>query len=254
MILFLHDDIFNILISFCDNIDICNLFTCCKNLPIKNISLQNVDVKGFNVYNFIKWISRFGIQKVYKLKVIDYNFLNDHCMFEYKESCTCIQEITTVLESIKINTLVLENVRIDNDVINWCPSIKSLLLLNYCEESDLLWINKLRDLETLSIINYLEYREYEMFYVPHNSNIGFIRNGIQNPMLKFFYTNLYYFVTNLKTLVSNSVRNENLEVFSFDDLYTTRDELLELSKIISGIYPNADMMKIKYYSLLDCVV
>ena len=148
----------------------------------------------------------------------------------------------------------MESVIIDNDEINWCPTIKSLLLLNYCEDSDLKWINKFKELETLSIINYLEYREYEVFYVPHNSNIGFIRNGIQNPMLKFFYTNLYYFVTNLKTLVTNSVRNENLEVFSFDDLYTTRNELSELSKNISRMYPRAEMMTIKYYSLLDCVV
>lgn len=230
------------IITYIEVEDVCQLLETSSTLYslLYNIQVSQAKVRGFQMYDFVMWLEKHRISKVQSLTIYDYNMRNDHCMYFYKEDCDCVEVIKKILKTLEIQTLVLNDCKIDdNDMIDlkWSSKIRKLHLTNYNFESNMKWMSEnlpeIRELE----LNYC-YKEYEAFFMP---NLALLRMGIQNAKLERFSTNMFFFREDLEVMLLNSCKNENLKVFSLYDISVTNlgDEILD---VIGDLYPNCELI------------
>jgi hypothetical protein len=221
--------------------DVCNLMASSASLYVhlSNFPISQATVRGFEMFDFVMWLERHGITKVHHLTIYDYNMRNDHCMYSYTENCTCIEDITRILESLEIEFLTLRDCRIDDTdmlEIKWSDHIRKLHLTNYNFDSNMKWLfytlPEIRELR----INY-QYSEYEAFFMP---NLMFLETGIQNPKLESFSTNMFFFGEDLEVMLRNSCKNENLKVFSLCDISASSVDV-EILNLVKELYPNCKL-------------
>ena len=78
-------DLLHIIISFCDQTTICELLCSNKLFRVDKMNLSSVEVKGFFVHDFVKWLAIYQITTIEKMTISDYILSNDHCMDVYQE-------------------------------------------------------------------------------------------------------------------------------------------------------------------------
>jgi hypothetical protein len=229
------------IISYSTTEDVCHLMATSTNLYtlISGIELSEVNIRGFAMYDFIKWLERHGISKVRQMKIFDYNMSNDHCMYSYIANCDCVEEIKRGLEKLHIETLILHDCKIDDSdmmQLKWSSKIRNLHLTNYNSESDMKWLStNLPELRDLNIYYY--YSEYQAFFLPTSA---FLETGIQNGKLERLSTNMFFFGEDLEVMLRNSCKNENLNVFSLSEMSPSSIGK-EIMDLIEELYPNGQM-------------
>ena len=238
MLQYLSYDLLSIILSFCEMSDVCELICVSKQIKISQMPITKISVSGLNVYDFTKWLQKYNITRIDTLEISDYRFENDHCLLNWQENCRCKEEITDILQSLRIKSLILRAVDIDK--IKWLLDIKSLSIINYTHDCDLKWVSELQNLEELSIMT--EYNQYQVSYSP---NTEFMDIGILNSKLKSFKTNMFYFLDDLKLLLKKSIRNENLRLFSFEMFDDTSEE--DVLKLVNDIYPFTKIKQTKVW-------
>ena len=228
-------DLLHIIISFCDQTTICELLCSNKLFRVDKMNLSSVEVKGFFVHDFVKWLAIYQITTIEKMTISDYILSNDHCMDVYQEDCSCREDIIKTFRSLQIKELALHDVNLGyktTSSLRWNPKpIKRLELVNYThhhEEEE--WISNMENLQELSILH--NYNQYQVSYIPSHK---FLLTGIRNPQLKTLRTNIFYFMDDLKCLLQNSLQNENLKLFSFEALFD--DNKAELLSLIKEKFP-----------------
>lgn len=232
------------IISYIQAEDVCHLMETSFDFysTLNNIELSKVEVRGFQLYDFVMWLETHRISKVNHLKINDYNMRNDHCMDTYIEDCDCINQIKRGLEKLEIETLILSEIRIDDSdmiTLKWSRNIRKVHLMNYNFDSDMKWLYQtLPDIRELQI-DY-QYSEYEVFFMP---SLAFLQTGIQNDKLERFSTNMFFFGEDLETMLRNSGKNENLKVFSLSEI-SPSGVGIEIIELMEELYPNSKMVVI----------
>lgn len=238
----LHNyDLLHIIISFCDQTTICELLCSNKLFRVDKMNLSCIEVKGFYVHDFVKWLVSHQITSIEKMTISNYILSNDHCMDVYQEDCSCREDIIGTLRCLCIKNLILRDVNLDYYKtpcsIRWNPKpIKRLELVNYVhhenenDDENREWISSMENLQDLSIFH--DYDQYQVSYMPSHK---LLLTGIRNPQLKSLRTNIFYFVDDLKCLLQNSVQNENLKLFSFEALFD--EHQAELFSLIKSKFP-----------------
>jgi len=208
------------------------------------MNLSSIEVKGFYVHDFVKWLAIHQITFIEKMTISDYILSNDHCMDVYQEDCSCREEIIETLRGLHIKHLTLRDVNLNYPTTSsprWNPiPIERLELVNYVHhenenENDNTenreWISSMENLQDLSILH--DYNQYQVSYMPPSQKL--LLTGIRNPQLKSIRTNICYFKDDLKCLLQNSVQNENLKLFSFEDFFD--EDQAELFSLIKSKFP-----------------
>lgn len=230
-------DLLNLIIAYCDQTTICELLCVSKEISVQDMAITSIEVKGFYVYDLVQWLKKRKITKIKNLTISDYNLSNDHCMNYYKEDCQCREEIISLLNSLHVTNLSLHRVNFSGKKIRWNQkTIRGISLVNYNQEEndEEEWISECQELKDLHIAH--EYSENQPSYIPSHK---FLLSGIKNPKLESFSTNIFYFIEDLRLLLRNSKKNENLKQFSFETLFD--DEIVDVVALIKNKFPFSDI-------------
>lgn len=231
-------DLLNLIVAYCDQMTICELLCVSKEISVQDMMISSIEVKGIHMYDFAKWLKKNQITKIKNMTISEYNLSNDHCMDYYKENCRCREEIISLLNSLQVTNLTLNQVNLSGfKKIEWNEkTIQGIWLVNYThDDEEEEWINRFQELKDLHIAH--EYSEYQPSYLPSHK---FLLSGIKNPKLESFSTNIFYFVEDLKLLLQNSKKNENLKQFSFETLFD--DELVDVVGLIKKKFPFSNII------------
>ena len=237
-------DLLHIIISFCDQTTICELLCSNKLFRVDKMNLSCIKVKGFYVHDLVKWLAIYQITTIETMTISDYILSNDHCMDVYQENCSCREDIIETFRGLQIKNLTLRDVNLGykaaSSSLRWNPKpIERLELVNYIHydyenkddnQENREWISSMENLQDLSILH--DYNQYQSSYMPSHK---LLLTGIRNSQLKSLTTNIFYFVDDLKCLLQNSLKNENLKLFSFEALFD--EDQTELLSLIKSKFP-----------------
>ena len=237
-------DLLHIIISFCDQTTICELLCSNKLFRVDKMNLSCIKVKGFYVHDLVKWLAIYQITTIETMTISDYILSNDHCMDVYQENCSCREDIIKTFRGLRIKNLTLRDVNLGYEAasssLRWNPKpIERLELVNYIHhdyenkddnQENREWISSMENLQDLLILH--DYNQYQSSYMPSHK---LLLTGIRNSQLKSLTTNIFYFVDDLKCLLQNSLKNENLKLFSFEALFD--EDQTELLSLIKSKFP-----------------
>jgi hypothetical protein len=220
--------------SYCAVVDLCNLLCVSKRIQISRVPLKKVTVNGFNVYDFVLWLKKHKILSIFSLKIENYYLLNDHCMTEYKEeNCNCIKTITETLENLDVNTLTLQDVDLDNQIIHW-NSLEVLYVIDCRFKTD--WINTQQKLKKLVVNNYSPY------YFPEPLlNDQIILCGLKLPRLEYFETNGFVFVDQLNDFLEKSDVIDTIRSFRIQNLLDSEERYTSIASDVKKKFKNAEV-------------
>lgn len=220
---FLNEDLLNHILTYVDTSDIINVISGNKELAkialLSAFSDKEIEIaSGLSLVRFCLWIKRHGVQKIKTLEIrnVDckpYSYIKK----EYIQSLEALQDI-------HVKKMVF--VKMTFGDTNLIPANVEHLYVNKCFPVKMTWMNEIKNLRTLSLNGY------------HDDISDMKDIGLKNLSVKQLSTNYLRTMPEMIEFLENSVRNENLNEFSFEmPIEDRRTNEPLLKKKIQDVYP-----------------
>ena len=164
------------------------------------------------------WVKRHRVQKIKRLEIQNVN-----CK-PYSYITKAHIESLEALQDLHVRNMVLRNMTFGDT--NLIPANVKHLYVNKCFPVKMSWINEIKNLHTLYLNGY------------HDDICDMKDIGLKNLSVKQLSTNYLRTMPEMIEFLENSLRNENLDEFSFEmpiDDRRTNEPLIE--KKIKDVYP-----------------
>ena len=220
---FLNEHLLNHILTYVDTSDIIDFVSGNKELtemPLfsafadKEIEISN----GSSLVRFCVWVKRHRVQKIKRLEIQNVN-----CK-PYSYITKAHIESLEALQDLHVRNMVLRNMTFGDT--NLIPANVKHLYVNKCFPVKMSWINEIKNLHTLYLNGY------------HDDICDMKDIGLKNLSVKQLSTNYLRTMPEMIEFLENSLRNENLDEFSFEmpiDDRRTNEPLIE--KKIKDVYP-----------------
>ena len=225
MIASLGDDVFNQILSFVSLLDIISVLETNKKLSTTTTlsgAIEDKEIEiygGFKVLLFCRWIKTYRVSKIKRLEIRNVN------LQRYPEIKETDKKDLDALQDLRVKTLVLAKIIFDIDYL--IPKLVENLYINKCLFPVMMSrINEVKSLKTLSLYG-------------QTGDVSDMKEiGLKNLSVKQLSTNYLRTMPEMIEFLENSLRNENMNEFSFEMLIDdrrTNEPLIE--KKIKDVYP-----------------
>ena len=232
MIASLCDDVFNQNLSFVSLSDITSVLKANKKLSTTTTlsgSLEDKEIEiygGFRVLLFCRWIERYCVRKIKRLEIRNVN------LRRYPEIKETDKKDLDALQDLRVKTLVLAKI-IFGDIDYLIPKHVENLYIDKCLFPVMMSrINEVKSLKTLSLYG-------------QTGDVSDMKEiGLKNLSVKQLSTNYLRSMPEMIEFLENSLRNENMNEFSFEmpiEDRRTNEPLIE--KKIKDVYPKTKIVE-----------